>query len=382
MRTSSRLTLQLFLMLGSSLVLKYGLSQLLLDSAPTPLRLLDAALILSIGAAYPLTQAAGIIEAVTDLLSKKTILAAGLLQSIGTAFPDMILGVTAAIISLSLVKHDPTLAISYALIAAATTFGSNIYNIGYGIWCVYRQNRADKLNKNILMFPYLRHLGTIKPLANHRYLPHLSELDISIRLITILSVLTALVALAMVAFGQVGPSLYQLVAPAGVILFFVTAYILYAFRQKSGHVAEAEEASDRSLFIHFPLWVSWVSLLVAGVSIAFTAEIMVKSLEISSQILGIPYVFSGALAGLIGCLGEMIVIHNYSVHQNGRLGDAIVGVAMDNIVTIMGAAIVAMLGGIFLGGTSLIVLFVIILTLNTVLINQISILKTTLVKLH
>lgn len=74
----------------------------------------------------------------------------------------------------------------------------------------------------------------------------------------------------------------------------------------------------------------------------------------------------------------MLVIHNYSIHSNGRLGDAIVGVAMDNIVTIMGAAIVSVMGGIFLGGTSLITLFVIILSLNTVLIDQISRLKATL----
>jgi hypothetical protein len=41
----------------------------------------------------------------------------------------------------------------------------------------------------------------------------------------------------------------------------------------------------------------------------------------------------------------------------------------------MGAAIVAIMGGIFLGGNALILIFVIILALNTMLIWQISRLK-------
>jgi hypothetical protein len=41
----------------------------------------------------------------------------------------------------------------------------------------------------------------------------------------------------------------------------------------------------------------------------------------------------------------------------------------------LGAAIVALMGGIFFGGNALIIIFVIILSLNTVLIWQISKLK-------
>jgi hypothetical protein len=41
----------------------------------------------------------------------------------------------------------------------------------------------------------------------------------------------------------------------------------------------------------------------------------------------------------------------------------------------MGASIVAIIGGIFLGGSALILLFVLIITLNTILIWQISRLK-------
>ena len=368
-------------MLGSGILLKFGLGIFLQDSYPLLIRLVIALIILIFGAIYPLTKSAELIEAVTDILSKKTGLAAGLLQSLGTAFPDMILGVTAAIISLSLIKNDPERAISFALIAAATTFGSNIYNIGHAAWCVYRQNRADILNKNILMFPYMNKLGILKPLRIHRRLPHIKEIDAAIRLLTILSILTASVALTMVAFGHVSETLFQLIRPAGIVLLIVTSYILYAFRQKSGHVAEAKEAESNSPLSKLPIYFTWTSLIIAGMTIAFSAESMVKALEVISVIAGIPYVISGAMAGLIGCLGEMLVIHNYSIHQNGRLGDAIIGVAMDNIVTIMGASIVAIIGGIFLGGTSLIVLFILILTLNSVLIEQISILKTTLIKI-
>jgi len=48
-------------------------------------------------------------------------------------------------------------------------------------------------------------------------------------------------------------------------------------------------------------------------------------------------------------------------------------------VITMGAAIVAIMGGIFLGGNSLIIIFVVILASNTVLVQQISRLKNSLV---
>ena len=125
----------------------------------------------------------------------------------------------------------------------------------------------------------------------------------------------------------------------------------------------------------------WIHLLISGVAILFAAEAMIHSVRIFSQITGLHYVVSGVLAGVIGCLGEMLVIHNYTIHPKGRIGDALVGVAMDNIVTTLGASIVALMGGIFLGGNALILIFVIILTLNSVLLWQISRLKNFFIKL-
>lgn len=119
----------------------------------------------------------------------------------------------------------------------------------------------------------------------------------------------------------------------------------------------------------------WVHLLISGIAILLAAESMVHAVQAFCEITGLAIVLAGVLAGLIGCLGEMIVVHNYSVNPKGRLADALVGVGMDNIVTTMGASIVAMMGGIFLGGNALILIFVIILTLNTFLITQISKLK-------
>ena len=107
----------------------------------------------------------------------------------------------------------------------------------------------------------------------------------------------------------------------------------------------------------------------------FAAESMIHAIETLSHITHISPVIAGTLAGLIGCLGEMFVIHNYTVNPKGRIGDALIGVGMDNIVTTAGAAIVAMMGGIFLGGSSLIVIFVLILGMNTVLIGQVSQMK-------
>ncbi|MEK7066499.1 MAG: hypothetical protein AAB965_02950, partial [Patescibacteria group bacterium] len=126
-------------------------------------------------------------------------------------------------------------------------------------------------------------------------------------------------------------------------------------------------------------WRIWLDLVLSGGAILFTAESMVKAMEVFSHLTHIPFVVTGIMAGLIGCFGEMIVVHNFSVNpKGGRIGDAIVGVAMDNIVTTLGASIVAIMGGIFLGGNSLILIFIIILAVNTLLIEQISKFKNSL----
>lgn len=121
--------------------------------------------------------------------------------------------------------------------------------------------------------------------------------------------------------------------------------------------------------------VIFLHLLFSGVAIWLAAETMVNVVKVFSDITGLPFVVTGILAGVIGCMGEMIVIHNFTINPKGRLGDAIVGVAMDNIVTTIGASLVAVMGGIFLGGNALILIFVVILMLNTMLIWQISKLK-------
>ena len=122
----------------------------------------------------------------------------------------------------------------------------------------------------------------------------------------------------------------------------------------------------------------WFDLILSGVALLFAAESMVRAIEVFSDLTNIPFVVTGIMAGLIGCFGEMLVVHNFSINSSGRIGDAIVGVAMDNIVTTLGAAIVAIMGGIFLGSSSLILIFIIILAANTTLIEQISILKNKL----
>lgn len=79
--------------------------------------------------------------------------------------------------------------------------------------------------------------------------------------------------------------------------------------------------------------------------------------------------------------GTVIKEYNF-IHRifsrKGRIGDTLVGVTMDYIVTILGASVVAIMDGIFLGGNSLILIFIIILTANTLLIEQISRLKNSL----
>ncbi len=344
-----------------------------------------AAVLLIIGAGtFVLKEIAQFIEDTTEILSKRTSLASGLLQSLGTAFPDMVLGVVAAIISLSLVKENYGLAINFAIIAAATTFGSNIYNIAYAIFCVFRQNTANRKEVKIPMIPGIKRMGLVTPMKDHHRKPSLREIEGALDILNVLTILTALVVLFMVIFGQVenpvstvSGDLYQLIRPLGLVVLVLCVGIMYYFRKnKREHSVMEEEKEEENYYTRKSTWAVLAFLLVSGIAILFAAESMVRAVEVFCRITGTPFVVAGVAAGLIGCIGEMIVVHNFTVNPKGRIGDALVGVGMDNIVTTMGAAIVAVMGGIFLGGNSLILIFVLILTLNTVLIWQISKLKS------
>jgi len=350
------------------------------------LKALIILLVFVVGIGFIFRTTAKVIEETTNVLSHRTKLAGGFLQAFGTAFPDMVIGVVAAYISYKVRNTDYVRAINLAIIAAATTFGSNIYNIFHAVWCVFRQNLANEHGKPVLMFPPSKLGGTLKPLKEHRVMPSVKEMDGAIRVLTALTLLTAFVAISMVLFGQVSDpktgiagDLYQLIQPVGLVLFVFCVGVLYYFRKSQRPESPiAEIAEEESYYSQRGTWRIWLDLILSGIAILFTAEGMVKTMEVFSELTHSPFVITGIMAGLIGCFGEMLVIHNFSVNPNGRIGDAIVGVAMDNVVTTLGASIVAMMGGIFLGGNSLILIFIIILTANTLLIEQISKLKNSL----
>jgi Ca2+/Na+ antiporter len=340
------------------------------------MRLVTIITILMIGTFYVLKKAAKVIEESTEVLSRRTKLAGGLLQSIGTAFPDMVLGVVAALVSSSLREVNYAEAISYAMMAAATTFGSNIYNIAHAAWCLWRQNKADYLGKRVLMWPHFKRGGVVRPIKEQQQKPFIGDLNTATKLLVALTIITAIVAVVMVTIGRVAApagvtgDVYQLIRPAGIVLFILCAGVMYSFRKVKRQVMEVE--NEENIFFKKNNLEIWVHLLVAGIAILLTAESMVHAVRVFCEITGMSIVIAGVLAGVIGCLGEMLVIHNHTVHPKGRLGDALVGVAMDNIVTTMGAAIVAILGGIFLGGNALIIIFVMILALNSVLMWQVG----------
>jgi Ca2+/Na+ antiporter len=322
---------------------------------------------------------AEIIEETTEALKHKTGLAGGMLQAFGTALPDMIIGITAAFLSLSVVKSDPVLAFGYALIATSATFGSNIYNIGHAAWCIYRQNKACRLNKPLKMFPVIG-FGTVQPMSSHDHKPYIFEINTAIRLLTALTFVTTLIVFAMVAFGrvpnplqngQMAEDVYQLTKPLGLVILIISLAIVFFFRKDYGKTIHNTE---NMFFKHHQL-IAWLFLFLAGAAIFVGAESMVHSVSRFSELANVPVVIAGILAGIIGCLGEMLVIHNFTVHPKGRIGDAVVGIAMDNLFTTIGASFVAVLGGIFLGGSALIFIFVLILMLNTALIWQVSELK-------
>ncbi len=369
-----------------ALFLRFFLLSLLEDTSDKVLSISIASLILVIGAGFVLMGTANVIEETTEVLQERTHLAGGLLQSLGTAFPDMVLGIVAALVSLKLQATDYTMAVNYAIIAASTTFGSNIYNVAHATWCLLRQNLANAKNKNFLMFPFLPMFGTVRPMQDHPTKPSMQELDTAIAVSTALTVLTTVVALSMVIFGHVatppknfGTDLYQLIRPAGLFVFAFGVAILFLFRKtQKVENPEKEIVAEEQYYRNKSNLVIWIHLALSGAAILFAAESMVHAIQVICVATNLPFVVAGILAGVIGCLGEMIVVHNYSVNPAGRIGDAVVGVAMDNIVTIIGASIVAIMGGIFLGGSSLILVFVIILSFNTVLIAQISKLKNAL----
>jgi hypothetical protein len=350
------------------------------------IKIISIATIFIVGIVFVFRGTANVIEETTDVLKDRTGLAGGFLQSFGTAFPDMIIGVTAAILSLSVRESDLARSINLAVIAAAATFGSNIYNIVHAVWCVFRQNLSNTLDKAVLMFPPFKAGGRLTPINTHQAVPSKREMDAAIDILLVLTTLTAFVAIFMVLFGQtknlgnvMSGDIYELTRPVGMVLFILCLGTLYYFRKSERPESLIEEIiAEEKYYTKQKTVRIWVDLLLAGVAIFFAAESMVRAMEVFAHLTHLSFVFAGILAGVIGCFGEMLVVHNFSVNPKGRIGDAIVGVAMDNIVTTMGASIVAIMGGIFLGGNSLIIIFMIILAGNTVLIQQISRLKNSI----
>ncbi len=362
--------------------LRYGVVGLM-DKESLLLKVIAMVIIFGVGIVFVFRGTANIIEETTDVLKDRTGLAGGFLQSFGTAFPDMIIGVTAAILSLSVRESDMARSINLAIIAAAATFGSNIYNIAHAVWCLYRQNLSDTLDKAVLMFPPFKFGGKLTPIKGHSAKPSAREMDAAINILAALTLLTAAVAIFMVVFGQVKSlsgviegDVYELTRPVGIFLLLLCVGTLYYFRKSERpeslekKIVEEEKYYTKQKTIRI-----WLDLVLSGIAILLAAESMVRAMEVFAQLTHLPFVATGILAGIIGCFGEMLVVHNFSVNPKGRIGDAIVGVAMDNIVTTMGAAIVAVMGGIFLGGNSLIIIFMIILAGNTILIQQIARLK-------
>jgi len=332
------------------------------------------AVFLTIGiGVFVILKIAELIEHTTAVLKNKTGLAGGFLQSLGTAFPDMVIGVVAAFLSLQ--EPDPTKKIGLAIIAASTTFGSNLYNVGHAAWCVWRQNRANHLGKAVKIFVLFGE--PVTPMAHHGNKPRIQEIDNANSLIVSLSILTFVVVMSMVLFGKTTSEyfpgdLYQLNPFAGFLVLLAAIGVIFMFRKNTS--AETED-DDENEFAKFPMFVTLIALFFSGIIILLTAESMVTSIQHFSHITQIPVFIAGVLAGLIGCLGEMVVVHNFTVNPKGRLGDALVGVGMDNIITTIGASLVAIMGGIFLGSGPLIIIFAGVLALNSVLIWQNSILK-------
>jgi len=244
-----RNVLRLLLLVIASAVLKFALTPFIeSETVSTWIKVVVAFVILASGVSYVLMGIAKIIEETTEVLSERTKLAAGFLQSFGTAFPDMILGVVAAVISLRVRDTDYALSIQYAMLAAAATFGSNIYNIAHAAWCVFRQNLSNIKDQKVAMLPGAKFMGMLSPMRSHIRKPNLKEINVAIDVLIALTVLTTGVVVAMVLFGQqdnmvahVAGDLYQLTRPIGIVLFAICIAVLYLFR-KTHRTSESPDA--------------------------------------------------------------------------------------------------------------------------------------------
>lgn len=388
MRTSDYYVLKVIAVAVAAVFLKYFLVDFVGSEFSTTVRFFAVVAVLAIGIGFVIRHVVSIIEGTTEVLQHRTGLSGGLLQSFGTALPDMIIGIVAALMSVQLASSDYVRSINLAIVAAAATFGSNIYNIFHAVWCLFRQNLANRTRRALLMFPGFPSGGIVTPMAKHKFKPSALEFTTAIRVMLALSLLTMAVAVSMVLFGRVEvppegfrEDLYRLIRPAALVIAFLCLAVLYSFRKNHrqdipfGEVLKEERYYAKQSTLRI-----WFDLAISGIAIFFAAEAMVAAIEAFASLTHTPYIVAGVLAGIIGCLSEMAVIHQFVVNPKGRVGDAIVGVAMDNILTTLGAAAVAVLGGIFLGGAALIMIFVIILTGNILLIAQIAELRESLAR--
>ncbi len=380
MRLADQYIVKVIAVTVAAVFLKYFLTDFIRSEFSTAVRLCAIVAVLAIGIGFIIRHVVAIIEGTTEVLQHRTGLSGGLLQSFGTALPDMIIGIAAALMSVRFASSDYARSIDLAIVAAAATFGSNIYNIFYTVWCLSRQNRANRTRKSLLMLPGFPAGGVVTPVSEHRFKPLAQEFTTAVRVVVALSLLTMAVALSMVLFGRIETppggfpgDLYQLVRPAGIVVALLSIAVLYIFRKNHrADIPFGATLQEEHYYATQPTVRIWLDLVISGIAIYFAAEAMVVAIEAFAQITHTPYIVAGMAAGIIGCLSEMAVIHQFIVNPKGRVGDAIVGIAMDNILTTLGASLVAIIGGIFLGGAALIVIFIIILTGNILLVAQIA----------
>ncbi len=329
---------------------------------------------------YCIVKTAKTIGAVSQSLKYQTGIAAGVLQAIGTALPDMAIGILAAILSVREASGDYYRSIQYGMVAGSTTLGSNIYNILFASWCVWRQDKSDRVKREVLMFPLIKKWGRLTPLSQQELKPTLREISSSLTLLLILSAITALVAISVVFSGIIesSPELFQqdiYKFDKGMALFILMAclFLIYEFRkaQSSSNVKEKTNLEDTGNSVIR----NWFFLLVATFILFISAYMVIEAITRISELTNIPIEVLGMATALVGCLGEMTVIYDFSIHQSGTIIDAITGVTMDNFFTIVGTCLIALIGGIYLGSSTAIIIFICIMLANTVLIVQTAKLK-------
>lgn len=330
---------------------------------------------------YLLRETSKIIQNATAVLKDRTNIMGKLLQPSGAAFSNIIIGVVAAILSWMLTTSDPVKSVNLSILATTTIFGSFAYIIFFAVWCIYRQNVANRKGKIISVVPLTGIAGLIKPIKLHKTNPKMEDFDNIMQIIGYFSFIVSLVTLGIIGFGKIirislttgfYEILLQLSKPFGIVILLVCLGIILKYNKNK---PKKEIYDVDNIYGTLPTSRMLMDLSISIVIITFAAEAIVRSISLFAQLTHTSYLIMGLITAFIACIGEISKIHNHTINPSGKIPESLVNIFINNIVAIMVVSFVTVLGGLFRGNITSLIIFMLILLANTLLTQQVHNLK-------